>query len=397
MPRAIASMSAGSSAPASRAIRAASPRIGLIRGSAQPDASPSQRATASATAASRRSKQALQGLARMRRPTASRATEIFRTGGISEERLGANAEAGCRRRREGAQHQKAAKLARERHGGGVIGEEAELSCPRRLAVGIARRAAGKGFIDGCGSAAPVGRSLGRSLGPIKEGVHASVGPGREGASTVWTSPARSIVLRPRLIRSACRAKLFISLLRSDRRQARVLRRPAINRMLRSSRPLAHNMLSNGGPGLAAGVKGARRAKGRRWPTCFETSSLGGRARRSAPAAKSISPRPSSATTTRATTTSRAWIRSSAMTGAPGGSSSTTAIPRPRACRPSGMAGCITPFPNRRPRRRFRGQSWEKDHLPNMTGTLAAWRPKGSILREGERPAATGDYEAWTPD
>jgi NADH:ubiquinone oxidoreductase subunit len=41
--------------------------------------------------------------------------------------------------------------------------------------------------------------------------------------------------------------------------------------------------------------------------------------------------------------------------------------------------------------------WEKDHLPNMTGTLEAWRPTGSIARGGERPSATGDYEAWSPE
>jgi NADH:ubiquinone oxidoreductase subunit len=41
--------------------------------------------------------------------------------------------------------------------------------------------------------------------------------------------------------------------------------------------------------------------------------------------------------------------------------------------------------------------WEKDHLPNLTGTLEAWRPVGSISRTGERPHATGDYQAWTPD
>ena len=51
-------------------------------------------------------------------------------------------------------------------------------------------------------------------------------------------------------------------------------------------------------------------------------------------------------------------------------------------------------PNRSPLQR---RAWERDHVPNMTGTVMAWRPPGSILREGERPAATGDYEAWTPD
>ncbi len=43
------------------------------------------------------------------------------------------------------------------------------------------------------------------------------------------------------------------------------------------------------------------------------------------------------------------------------------------------------------------RSWELDHVPNLTGTIHAWRPKGSITRGGERPAATGDYEAWRPE
>ena len=40
--------------------------------------------------------------------------------------------------------------------------------------------------------------------------------------------------------------------------------------------------------------------------------------------------------------------------------------------------------------------WEQPHVANMTGTPAAWRPPGSPARGGHRPAATGDYEAWTP-
>ncbi len=41
--------------------------------------------------------------------------------------------------------------------------------------------------------------------------------------------------------------------------------------------------------------------------------------------------------------------------------------------------------------------WEKDHLPNRTGTPEAWRPPGSILREGERKPVVGDYQAWAPE
>jgi NADH:ubiquinone oxidoreductase subunit len=40
--------------------------------------------------------------------------------------------------------------------------------------------------------------------------------------------------------------------------------------------------------------------------------------------------------------------------------------------------------------------WQKPHLPNMTGTAKAYRPKGSTLSTGHRPTATGDYKAWTP-
>nr|WP_240454824.1 NADH:ubiquinone oxidoreductase subunit NDUFA12 [Caulobacter sp. 17J65-9] len=43
------------------------------------------------------------------------------------------------------------------------------------------------------------------------------------------------------------------------------------------------------------------------------------------------------------------------------------------------------------------RSWEKEHLPNLSGTPYAWRPKGSLARGGKRAAATGDYEAWKPE
>jgi NADH:ubiquinone oxidoreductase subunit len=43
------------------------------------------------------------------------------------------------------------------------------------------------------------------------------------------------------------------------------------------------------------------------------------------------------------------------------------------------------------------QVWETEYSPNLTGTMNAWRPKGSISRTGSRPHATGDYQPWTPD
>ena len=41
--------------------------------------------------------------------------------------------------------------------------------------------------------------------------------------------------------------------------------------------------------------------------------------------------------------------------------------------------------------------WQKEHLPNLTGTPLAYRPPGSVLRGGHREPATGDYEPWTPE
>jgi len=45
---------------------------------------------------------------------------------------------------------------------------------------------------------------------------------------------------------------------------------------------------------------------------------------------------------------------------------------------------------------YHPRSWQKAHRPNATGTAAAYRPKGSILKAGHRPRVTGDYDAWTP-
>lgn len=41
--------------------------------------------------------------------------------------------------------------------------------------------------------------------------------------------------------------------------------------------------------------------------------------------------------------------------------------------------------------------WQKPAVPNMTGTALAYRPPGALEKGGHRAAATGDYEAWTPD
>lgn len=41
--------------------------------------------------------------------------------------------------------------------------------------------------------------------------------------------------------------------------------------------------------------------------------------------------------------------------------------------------------------------WEAEYTPNATGTAAAYRPAGALERGGRRAAASGDYEAWSPD
>ena len=42
------------------------------------------------------------------------------------------------------------------------------------------------------------------------------------------------------------------------------------------------------------------------------------------------------------------------------------------------------------------RSFEKDHVPNMTGTPLAYRPPGSLARADGKGVAP-DYEAWSPE
>lgn len=46
---------------------------------------------------------------------------------------------------------------------------------------------------------------------------------------------------------------------------------------------------------------------------------------------------------------------------------------------------------------FEIKSWEKPHKANLTGTPNAYRPAGSLWREEDRAATSGDYEAWKPE
>jgi len=41
--------------------------------------------------------------------------------------------------------------------------------------------------------------------------------------------------------------------------------------------------------------------------------------------------------------------------------------------------------------------WQKDHEPNMTGTIYAYKPDGSLDKGGVRTTTASDYEAWTPE
>ena len=46
---------------------------------------------------------------------------------------------------------------------------------------------------------------------------------------------------------------------------------------------------------------------------------------------------------------------------------------------------------------YKPRDWQKPHLPNMTGTAAAYHPPGSAYSPGGRGPASADYVAWSPD
>jgi NADH:ubiquinone oxidoreductase subunit len=46
---------------------------------------------------------------------------------------------------------------------------------------------------------------------------------------------------------------------------------------------------------------------------------------------------------------------------------------------------------------YQAREWELPYEPNLTGTPGAYRPPGSLRGAAERPPATGDYQAWTPE
>jgi NADH:ubiquinone oxidoreductase subunit len=52
--------------------------------------------------------------------------------------------------------------------------------------------------------------------------------------------------------------------------------------------------------------------------------------------------------------------------------------------------------NEPPQPGYQPKPWEKPHVPNLTGTPAAYLPPGHTLRGGQREKATGDYQPWMP-
>ena len=54
------------------------------------------------------------------------------------------------------------------------------------------------------------------------------------------------------------------------------------------------------------------------------------------------------------------------------------------------------FTSKPPLKRKKNYDWQKEHLPNLTGTAFAVKPQGSLLDRGFRQKSTADYESWTP-
>lgn len=42
-------------------------------------------------------------------------------------------------------------------------------------------------------------------------------------------------------------------------------------------------------------------------------------------------------------------------------------------------------------------AWEKQHVPNLTGTKRAYAPTGSLRGVARHDKSTADYEAWKPE
>ena len=49
-----------------------------------------------------------------------------------------------------------------------------------------------------------------------------------------------------------------------------------------------------------------------------------------------------------------------------------------------------------PRKNRKKYKWQRPHLPNLTGTIHAFKPQGSLTELGERKQSYADYETWKP-
>lgn len=45
----------------------------------------------------------------------------------------------------------------------------------------------------------------------------------------------------------------------------------------------------------------------------------------------------------------------------------------------------------------RRYGWQKEHLPNLTGTAARYLPSGHVARGAKRQKNAADYTAWKPE
>ena len=64
--------------------------------------------------------------------------------------------------------------------------------------------------------------------------------------------------------------------------------------------------------------------------------------------------------------------------------------------PSGWHGWIH-WRQADPPQAYTPRDWEKPHQANPTGTPAAYRPPGSVLRATPRTPGDSDYEPWRPE
>ena len=53
--------------------------------------------------------------------------------------------------------------------------------------------------------------------------------------------------------------------------------------------------------------------------------------------------------------------------------------------------------NKPPKKNRKIYAWQKSHRPNLTGTIYAEKPQGSLVQLGSRQKSSADYESWKPN